>query len=245
MSEGWNWEDLKASEGPRRGSNANCPGEYKLAVQTVKSEVDPGKEVTIDIFITGYGQALGSKLSFYPPQDFIDEQNSYMNYGLAHNGDGIMFGAEEVPFSQAGFGVTDVQVVLDGLKFDKWEHVTPFFDVVSFPSAGERGEEGEGEAQVEKRYGTGIVATETKLQRAPVEFHLTTRETAPRGNHNLQFYFTYFDGTRWRADSQSASLVVRNWFQQHPFITWGVAVAGVVIGFSSLVLNVLVNLWNI
>jgi len=72
--------------------------------------------------------------------------------------------------------------------------------------------------------------------------HLTTRASAPRGNHRLQFYFTYFDGSRWRTDSQSVDIVVRNWFQRHPVITWGVGVVGVLIGFSSLVLNVLINL---
>jgi len=107
--------ELMASNGPRRANNADCPGEYRLAVRAAGSEVDPGKEVKVEIFITGYGEALGSKLAFYPPQDFIDQEFSTLSWGPKSKEDGVVFGAFESGLPAAGgASVEDVQIVLAG-----------------------------------------------------------------------------------------------------------------------------------
>ena len=61
---------------PQNTRFAKQPGEYRLAIRVSQAEIDPGGEVNLEIFITGYGEIRGAKLVFYPPQYFIDTHRS-------------------------------------------------------------------------------------------------------------------------------------------------------------------------
>ena len=56
---------------PRTGENADKPGCYELMIRSSSSVINPGDEVRLLVFVTGYGSINNPKLVFYPPLDFI------------------------------------------------------------------------------------------------------------------------------------------------------------------------------
>jgi hypothetical protein len=71
---------------PREGTHAKCPGDYRLAYRAAQAEVDPGEELRIELYITGYGEISGAKLTFYPPTYFIEQEKSRVMHGLTEVG---------------------------------------------------------------------------------------------------------------------------------------------------------------
>ncbi len=55
----------------RNAEFAENPGEYRLAVRPSETEIAPGKDVNLEIYITGYGKIHSAKVIFYPPQSFV------------------------------------------------------------------------------------------------------------------------------------------------------------------------------
>ena len=137
----------------------------------------------------------------------------------------MVFGKTERSFAEVGSGTQEgvVQVTFGGYKGDDWGYYSTFFDV---PPGDINGD-------------VCVIATETKSGRAPITMPLRTRSDAPTGEHNLRFYFTYYNGSQWKTDSQSISITVRNWFRRHEGLTWSVGVTAAVIGVSSFALNLL------
>lgn len=82
-----------------------------------------------------------------------------------------------------------------------------------------------------------MIDSEMGIKKPPLELPLRTRPDIPTGTHGLQFFFTYFNGSEWRTNSQSVSIMVPNWFKRHESWTWGAAIIGVLLALASLLLN--------
>jgi hypothetical protein len=209
--------------GPRLAENANQPGEYRVAIRIVQAEVDPGDQLRVEIYVTGYGQIYGSKLIFYPPPYFIDEEQSTVFHGLdVQEVEGerrFVFGTTEQRFKDFG-GDPGMLLTIGGIALPGWEKATPYVDV-------------DFQSDTATSKAIGLTFMEQKLLRAPIELLLKVRKKAPSGHHDLRFYLTYFNGEVWKTDSQAVSLSVRNLFQRHPYITWIIGSVGAALALGS------------
>ena len=198
---------------PQNARFANAPGEYKLAIRVSKAEIDPGGEVNLEIFVTGYGEIRGAKLVVYPPPYFIDLHTSKVIHDLEAGEqpeDPVVFGETEKTFEEVGSGEQEgvVHITFGGYKGDNWGFYSTFFDVPPTDINGD----------------VWVIATETRSGRAPITMPLKARCKAPPGDHNLRFYLTYYNGSQWKIDSQSVSITARAWFRRHEGLTWGVGI---------------------
>lgn len=219
---------------PRRARNADNPGEYRLAIRSRESEVDPGGELHIEIYITGYGDIQDSKLTFYPPPYFIDEERSSVAYDMRLEEGNVRFGAKKLPFNAITNNVGLV-MTWSGLHISNalnWQKPTYYFDVDAFDSTREdkdlRG-----------------IATEYSLGGyAPLEFTLRVSEGAPSGSHSLRFFFTYFNGSAWLIDNRVTTILVRSWVRKYErlAVTAGLVLAVVAGGIA--LLNASLNIWD-
>jgi hypothetical protein len=187
---------------PRAGQYGDKPGSYRLAVRTVTPEVDPGERMIMKVMICGYGEIAGTKLAVYPsPDSYVPEESSIL-HGLRRDGTVLKYGRETQQFDPVG-----AVLVLRGLQAadaqgNACHHPTSFFD--RHPNSSD--------TEVD------VLATETELDKAPVEIVLKIRSNIRTGLHGLQFVLTYYDGERWQTDKQIVSVQVNNFIQQRPVL---------------------------
>jgi hypothetical protein len=174
--------------GPRRARNAERPGDYRLAIRSRDVEAEPGAEIHVELYMTGYGEIQGSKLAFYPPPYFIDEDRSVVISDVekvpAKQKDHyiVRFGGQTQRLSDVTSSEAGLVWTWRGIKLDRWEDHTHYFDLSAFrdPPPAEPVNE---------------IATEHKITHAPLELRLRVKENAPPGNHSLRFFLTYFNGS--------------------------------------------------
>lgn len=238
---------------PQKTAFADSPGEYRLVCRTPKPEVNPGEDVTLEVFITGYGRIRGPKVVFYPPKDLVE-----------HTGQGGWVvgrpGLGKLMMTTRGFK-HDLLVVTLGVDEEcRWLDHDAFVDQNPTSSdvssiAAEHVQEGNAPITVtfgtkaRRRYAPTKSGFLGKLQvlgwrvsgkrrafwrrvrgrQRPHERPLST------GSHNFQVFFTYFNGNVWKTDTQLVSVTVRNLFQRHPYVTWGIGIFGAVIALGSFI----------
>lgn len=235
--------------GPQTAKDWDKPGEYSLAVRVLKSEVNPGEEVVLEVYVTGYGEIRGPKFMFSPPPSLIDVAQSKVIHGVKSPAEGTkvtpynaIFGSDKDEMSDTGFAYR-----LGGLVGEGWEEGTIFWDH-PYPSDGDTQSKTTPKIASEKK----LPEEDPENAHAPIEIHLKTNKRrlfqgrnkgTPPGAHSLQFYLTYCNGNQWKTDRQSVNIVVPNWFKRHEIVTWSAATLGVLFALGSLSLNTAVN-WD-
>jgi hypothetical protein len=210
--------DRAPTAAPRMAPNADRPGEYRLAIRILDAEIDPGDELRLEIYIVGYGKIRGSKVSFRPPLYFIDPEGSKAVFGARGAGGRLLWGGKQERMNPEGF-----TVLMSGLQKEGWED-TPYIDVLP-PEQADK-----------DALGIATIATEKKYGAAPIGITLKVQDEAPTGTHNLQFFFTYFNGNEWKSDIQSVDVLVRNWVRRHELFT---VVGGVLVALVALLATIL------
>jgi hypothetical protein len=219
---------------PRNTTFDEKPGEYRLAIRALQADINPGDEFRLDIYITGYGEIRGPKVTFYPPPYFVQTDKSKVTHDLKvdTNENKVSFGAQEdMLTSQHMDEYGTCCLVLIGYKAKNWGYATPFFDYSGRADGTIR-------APMSQELDVYPLATEWSVNgRAPIELHLKTKSRIPSGNYILHFCLTYFNGEEWKVDKQSISLAVPNWFKRHEWATWTAGVAGVLLALVGLFLG--------
>lgn len=195
---------------PRSAPHAEKPGSYGLVVRLSTTVVDPGETVTLEVYVSGYGEIQGSKLVFYPSAAIVDERSSY-RFGLGTpDGESVAcFGVQHSPLSAIGNTID----FCGGRLFSGSEQPAMYFDVQS-------------NVQLPQ------ISTETKslpTDCAPVQVELVTRPKARPGMYSIQFLFTYFNGSEWANSSETVQFSVRSFYQRHEGTIWIVGAAATVI----------------
>lgn len=238
---------------PQRTVFADKPGAYRLVITTPTPEIDPGEDIILEIYITGYGLIRGAKVLFYPPPESA--------MGLAS--EGPVKGYTELQ----GTDVVTKGVIIN-LGTNRSRDV--FADRDSSLDSDVRiirTEEMLGPPPINFRVGTkeqrrysstregfigklDIYRSHIRLRSKAVRAWLLRKpqlsplRRVPPGTHSFQVFLTYFNGKEWDTDVQLLNVSVRNWFQQHQFITWTVGILSVVLAFIALVVNIAAN-WNV
>lgn len=207
----------------------NRPGAYQLAIRAPKTEIDPGDDIILEIYVTGYGEIRGAKVVFYPPTNFV----SYTQVD--------------------GWAAVKAMIIGRGGARGLTNHA------VIIPLAADERDDPYGWRSDTDPHGidTSAIAAEARFS-APIRLTLGTKpqyveppptgETSiidtpiPPGNHTFQVFLTYFNGSEWKTDSQSVTVSVRNWFQRNYYATLVVSILGVGLTLIALAVSVMVNL---
>ena len=177
------------------------PGNYELVLRASNPIIDAGDHVTIQVFITGYGDIHSPRFIFYPSPGLCDTPESKVKYGFQydHEKNQFFFGTKTNPFDEYGFSIS-----FGGIGFG--EEPTMFFD--SFDRS--LGKEPPSPLDYPRR-----LSTEMVYGTAPVEISLATKPDAIPGLYDLRFYFSYFNGNIWKTSKERVSITLRNRLQRH------------------------------
>jgi hypothetical protein len=201
---------------PMTGLNADSPGNFELISRTSNTVIDPGDEIEIDIFITGYGQIKGGKLAFFPSGKILDVTKSKVHSDLGKNGDEIIWGVKENYLNSQ-----NTVIGLGGMQYENWQESTMFFDAASGK--------------------TPVISTESILSnyKPPFQFNLKTLDNINPGNYNLNFTFTYHNSVEWKSSNLSVAFTVRNILQRNESLISWIAFFGVVVSIIAAVFSIL------
>jgi hypothetical protein len=176
---------------PRMAERSTDPGAYQPAVRVRNPIIDPGETVEMEVFLTGYGDIVSSKLVIYPSPGVFDPVLSKIVHSIKMNEEGMMtFGAVEDTFDDNGIAL----ILNGGIKANGWPRTTMYFDSHSHDLQ---------------------LVTEMIQENAPVFLKLNTINSVRPGTYQLQCFFTYNDGHRWNTVVHSSTFVVRNLLQRH------------------------------
>lgn len=190
--------DPSLSKSPRMGEFSDRPGKYVPVVRIYKQVLNPGECLEGEVFFTGYGEINVAKLQFTPSFGLFRKEGCTLWSGMMKEdqGDGsaiIKFGGEPSSFD----GSNGVTIHLNGgLKSERWERSTMFFDRACVPSS------------------VPQISTECVLDKAPIEFKLDTLKSARPGAYSIRFILTYFDGVAWQTEAQEEIFRIRSFLDR-------------------------------
>lgn len=202
---------------PRSGEYATKPGSYEHIIQIDNQVLDPGENLKIEVFFTGYGFIESAKFMYMPSPKFIDPDKSRIRAGLKQSTNGFVgFLSDWVELSSIRTNQEGHVIGLTGLKMDSWaddSQPTLFLD---------RSNQGM----------TEILWTESRVPNAPIEFEFRIDNNARPGDYTIDFGFSYYNGEKWISTQTTKSFHVRGIFERHAGI---VAVIGLVASFAAVV----------
>ncbi len=190
---------------------ANSEGSYMIVANADKEIIDPGELIKFEIYFTGYGFAERSKVFFATSSDFYDTSYSQVFTDATVINNQLIYGIDSnylspyisgKIFSMGGGQFT-------GYNGKIWKKPTPYFDIHPFDEQ------------------NGTISSEAKLEKAPLEFHLKTKDNIAAGTYSVHFVYTYYDGLKWRNDEQTVSFQVRTWTDIHwKLLLWLTVILG-------------------
>lgn len=178
---------------PQNRPHAEFPGCYELVFSRPRTDVVPGEETRIDIYVTGYGSISGGKIHFMPPTGLIEPGACWVDHDLRLEDGKLSFGAAQSPQGEGGA----ILQFTNGVKHSGWPESTLFFDVG----------------------GVGIM-TENSAVNPPVRVRLKIKKGAHTGDHDLSFAFTYFNGQEWRISYRTVVLHVPTLYERYEGRAW-------------------------
>lgn len=179
-------------ERPRNRKNAEKPGAYNLATRAGKTTINPGEDLKIEQYITGYGHITQVKLVCYLSSDIFDSDFSYVNHSMKFNENTKLttWGNDRSHFTDPGLTLT-----LYGSKEENWEESTMIIDA-------------------DKE--TTRLITESKHVNAPLDYNFRTLRSITPGDHYIDFNLTYFNGEKWVISKEKIPFKVRNFLSDMP-----------------------------
>lgn len=222
-------KNILNSSKPRAATNADATGKYELIAQASNLVANSGDEVTIDLYITGYGKISDGKIYFSLPSTSV---NGQVSSTVTH---GIKFLNSEAFCGFTWGNVTDeftssfVLGLNGGIQVDEWPETTMFFD--SHTSASD--------------HKNNIILTEELLGgEPPFRVKVNFNKRSKPGVYNVSCILTYFNGESWQNSSLQLGIVIRTIFQQYE--GW-VSFLGILaaLGSSTGIVALAIQLWSL
>lgn len=197
---------------PRNQPFAEKPGDYKIASRVYSYVINPGDTLKIDQFITGYGEIYQAKIIGYFSPDTFDTENTRIVSGLIarfeENGMHIKWGKSEDKIRQDDSIVMNIS----GWQAEGWKETTSAFDLSN---------------------DSNIIATEVKLEHAPIHYKLKTNNHLKPGAYHLSFYLTYFNGDSWCCVEERIDFKVQNPFERYNGVISALAAIALVVAIAA------------
>lgn len=191
----------------RNKPNNTAPGNYEIAATINKTQIDPGDSALIDIYITGYGSISQAKIFIgCSASEILDR--AYTTHSLGRNPlDTNRFAWGVSTYEMWGFPT--VLNLSAGVAINRNGNVSSFDMFMDGDDT---------------TVSTDII-TEHDVVVPPVQMHLKFREKIKGDDYKLNFYLTYFNGTKWAGSSTSVDFRINSFVQQYEF--WVVLIATV------------------
>lgn len=213
---------------PRIGVNADKDGNYLLSPSLTNHITNPGENIKLKIFISGYGMIDSCKLHVSYPDDIIEYSKSQVRHSLGKNERDVghnlvelefFFGAEVQPLTESGILID----LATGLTSPTWTQKTEtcFFDT--------------------NERTTPLIATEKQMIHAPLEFTFLISPKAKAGNYNVYLIMTYFNGNEWKGDRLEIPITVTSLFQRNELLFTTLAIWLAAISTVSAVVDTFIN----
>ncbi|MBK8247530.1 MAG: hypothetical protein IPK85_09065 [Gemmatimonadetes bacterium] len=201
---------------PQSALFADKPGSYEVVTRASRPIVEPGHDLEVEVLITGYGRIMSSKLMFSASPGIIDESASRVAHSLRRGeltGE-FSFGGRTDETSDGGaFG-------LAGMRADHWQCPPTLFVDARTPVLEEPGTH------------CPVILTERRPHgNPPFKWTFRLRRQAPPGIHSVRFYFTYYDGERWRTSVSDVAFHILCTFERYAGV---LTIAGVALGLAGL-----------
>lgn len=206
---------LSIDSTPRPRPHGADAGSYEQAIRVRRQVLDPGDFLEVEQYFTGYGEITDARFKFFPSTDLFDAKQSTITSGLKQIGSKEFGWGRKTESLATLAGTTashadasDLHIELGGLMLPAWKETTSFFDM------------------------GGALATERKIGSAPIQYKLLVRKDVEPGRHYLEFYFTYFDGQKWRTSTgtKKVEFTVRNIFERHQRLIATIGLIGSILG---------------
>jgi len=72
---------MRNNQKHREGKFAEKPGQYEIAVRLSDTLMNPGSELIIEVYFSGYGEISQPAMKFYPSSDFFEPSESEAIFG--------------------------------------------------------------------------------------------------------------------------------------------------------------------
>lgn len=179
----------------RSALNGEKPGSYQLATRSGKATINPGEILAFEQYVTGYGNIQSPKLQGYISTDAFDLDESYILSSLVsvntENGLILSWGNQKDKLSETGF-----TFLMAGIAHAPGDETTMIFDA-------------------RRSSKLPILLSEQKVNHAPFEYTLKTKNNLSPGEHYIDFYLTYFNGKKWITSKERVTFKIRNFFERH------------------------------
>ncbi len=179
------------------------PGSYQLILRSTSSVVDPGDELGLELYISGFGNMQFSKLVFYPSANVFSSSSEVLFGPDLDQKEGTLYwGGQKAQVSPQG-GLIELTVLTPEVLFI----FKPRLQVITERNT------------TKKKDGKTF---------APVQFNLKIKNKARPGKYHMHFILTYFDGEKWNTSSTKFQFSVRNLLERYASFAWWLAItAGV------------------
>jgi hypothetical protein len=188
--------NVSIGQKPRMTRNGDKTGNYSVVHRLSKSHVDPGEDLLIEIYFSGYGEISTPKVVIYPSSPFFNPEESFMKCNILQEDGKVFFGGEKIKMDEVG-----ATIILKGLiNQPHWTENTMFFDI--------------------RKPNDNSIFTETKQIGAPVELNYKIKKDCRPGVHYVIVVFTYYDGDKWKTSSSKFEFNVTTFFQRYELLVW-------------------------
>lgn len=175
--------------------------------------VDPGDQIEIEIFLSGYGKIARNKLRIFYSPDLIDEKNpgvieSCIASARDKTGKFLQPVSGEKYLTSYDLKGDGVYIILEEGNFADYPQIK------GIPSFGY----------------TPIMSEYKWGSHPPLLLTINTSEKAPSGDYEVFVIFTYSDGTDVSTEKTSIPIHVRSSIERHQ---WKIAITGIITAITS------------
>lgn len=202
----------------------NCS--YSLIVRNQTPIIDPGKSVEVELYLSGYGTPQRNKLVIqWSLSQVIDKGNPGFikdNIKLATKNDtGEIKVATGTPYSKTHkIDETGVTLCLNqGFFFDNPRHTQT-------PANGLK----------------GIISESKWDNESPLLIRINTLSTAPSGDYDVTFVFTYADNHEVNQAFDSVQFHITSWWEHHQS---SLTITGIIVAVLALLATAIGAIWQI
>ena len=179
---------------PRRKANYDKEGQYEVVAVANKKQLNKGEYLDVDVYFTGYGEIGLSKVFIVFSQNIVDSNNSIVTTSLKPlPNNRLMWGNET-------FSINEITVLdmTGGIMVNKnnKDSASQYIDMTNEPAD------------------FGII-TETKIQNAPISISYKIKDDIQEGEYSIAFYYTYFDGVKWKSSNSNVQFKVNSFIEEH------------------------------
>ena len=238
----------------------DIPGEYKIIARNLNPVIKPGGAMSIEIYITGYGQIEQNKIAIYESENIIDcgekekpksekEEPEYYGvpeflsmYPSSEKKEKPEYNVDSEKKEKPKYKSYALYQYNSGETKDRFlglgivRSMPGYYFNPDKKRLNEIKEDTRFQDEIKKNVFKVAPRMYSELcidEIAPVRLNLETKKDVRPGTYSIDIYFTYFNGKEWRIAEKQVSFKVQNVFERNEL--W-IQIFGFIASFAALFL---------